>query len=129
MAVSVPTAGDLRWRVRFDRRATDSANTDGNPQGDWKPLIASRRAKLLPTRGGEITIGDRLAGRSSFDLWVRADSETRLIRPSDRVIDITSDDCTRHRVFDIRFAEVMDERGMWILMQLEATQGEDGRHD
>lgn len=129
MAVSVPTAGDLRWRVRFERRAPDAANTDGNPLGDFKVLIASRRAKLLPSRGGEITIGDRLAGRSSFDLWVRADSETRNIRPSDRVVDVTSSDCTRHRAFDIRFAEIMDERRQWLLIQCEATQGEDGRRD
>lgn len=129
MAVKVPSAGDLRWKVRFDRRERLSSDTDGNPLGDFKPLIASRRAKLLPTRGGELTVGDRMAGRSSFDMWVRADSETKRLRPSDRVVDTTPRDPSDWRAFDIKFAEVMDERGMWILMQLEATTGEDGRHD
>lgn len=117
--------GALRSIVRFDRRARLTDDEDGQPQGDWQEFIASRRCELLPTRGGELTVGDRLAGRSSFDLKCRADPDTKLIRPSDRAVDITDPD--NPRIFDIKFAEAMDGHQRWMLMQLESTTGEDGR--
>lgn len=126
MAIKI-RSGDLRWKVRFDRRKALTGDTDGNPQGGYETFIIAKRVKLLPTRGGELTIGDRMAGKSSFDMWVPADSEARRVRPGDRIADITSDDPADWRLFRCAFAEIMDDRGEWILMQLEATTGEDGR--
>ncbi|WKL57241.1 hypothetical protein Q1W73_16485 [Asticcacaulis sp. ZE23SCel15] len=117
-----PSAARLKHKVRFDRRV-DVLDDPGFPKGAFKPFIAKRSAELQMTRGGELTVGERLAGQGSFDLFIRLDSETRHIRASDRVVDITSSDPSRHRVFEIKFAEDFDSD--WRLMQLVATAGSD----
>jgi|GEM_PF-3430558 len=118
--------GEMRHTLRFDRRV-ETDDEAGNVKAGWQPIIPQRRAKCQPMSGGELVKGDRLAGRSAFDIWVRSDAETRRIRPEDRVVDITSDDPTAHRVMNIKFAEVWDEMGFWILIQAEAVRGDDGR--
>lgn len=114
MAILEPTPGRMRDSVRVDRRPAQEDGY-GNSDGDWQPLIARRQACLEPTRGGEAVIAARLQGVSSWDLWLRHDSETRQIRPGDRVVD-------RHdetRAFAVRFAQDMTGRRRWILLQLE----------
>ncbi len=112
MAVS---ARDLRQRIRVDRRS-QTLTAMGGP-GPWETLITSRAAKLAPRPigGGEVVLAGRLQGVAPFDCWVRYDSETAEIRPDDRVVDAR--DPTR--VFNVRFAEDMDGRRNWILLQLE----------
>ena len=124
MAFNPPQTGALRNRVRFERRI-EADDGQGNVRSSWGIVVATRSASLLPTRGGEIVVGDRLAGHSAFDLWLRADAETVTVRPDDRAVEIMQD--ASERIYDIRFAEVVDARGAWILMQVEATQGDDGR--
>lgn len=120
----MPSARDLRDRVRFERRAA-AQNDLGGTSGDWETLIESRFASLTPVpigrRAGEEVLAQRLQGVGLFDLWVRSDSQTRTVTTDDRVVDAR--DATR--VFAIRWAQ--DARGLggvkrgreWILMQLE----------
>lgn len=122
MAWSPPGAGELRASVRFERRGPQ-ANVGGVVvDGAWAVLIDRRSARLLPVRGGEQVQADRLSGVAAFELVVRSDSATRGVTTADRVVDRR--DPTR--VFDIRFAEDLEGRGRWIVLQLEKGTG-DGR--
>lgn len=111
----MPTARDLRERIRVDRRSQTPTARGG--QGDWETLIDSRRASLKPRPigGDESVLAARVQGTAMFDCWVRYDSDTATIRPDDRVVDLRD----TSRVFNVRFAQDMDGRRTWILMQLE----------
>jgi len=121
MAWSPPAAGELRDRVRFDRRGS-GGNSGGVVKSDFAPLIASRRARLLPVRGGEEVIADRVAGVSGWELVIRFDSATSKLAADDRVVDLRDES----RVFDIRFVEDLEGRRRWLVLQLERGKG-DGR--
>jgi head-tail adaptor len=114
MAALSPHIGELRALVRFDRRITQPDGY-GNAEADWQVLMPRCPAKLVPTRGGEQVIAARLQGVSSWDLWVRFDPATSEVRPGDRVVDVLDP----NRIFAVRFAQDMDGRRRWILMQLE----------
>lgn len=113
-----PTARELRSRISVQRR-TARAGSLGAPEWSWQTLIAARAAKLVPTtprrRGEEEVIAARLQGTALFDAWLRWDSQTSQIRAGDQVTDLR--DPTR--VFHVRFAQDMDQRRRWILLQLE----------
>lgn len=105
-------AGDLRDRVKFQRRV-EVEDDYGNTQGGWADLDISRAASLSPTRGGETVQAARVTGSAMWDCWVRSDSGTRSVNTGDRIVD--ERDPTR--VINITFAEDMDRRREWILMQ------------
>lgn len=122
--MKTPTAGRLRHKVRFERQGRVSGSATGNTLGEWGVMMSPRSAELLPLRGGEIVTGDRNAGQSFFQCWVRADRETTGIRPDDRFVDVTSGE--DGRIFNITFAEIMDAQRHWLLIQAEVIQGKDG---
>lgn len=113
----MPTARDLRDRVRFERR-TETPDGYGNTVAGWATLF-ERWAALKPTTprktGSEEVLQARRQGVAFFDLWVRHDSQTVTITPADRVVDAR--DPTR--IFDIQFNEDMDGRRTWRLLQLQ----------
>lgn len=84
-------AGDLRARVKFQRRA-EGEDEYGNPVDGWADLGIERAASLTPTRGGETVQAGRIAGTASWDCWVRNDSGTRTINTGDRALDRTPED-------------------------------------
>lgn len=106
-------AGDLRDRIVVQRRKAQGDGY-GNTLGDWEDLVF-RASKLTPTRGGEAVIAGRAQGVALFDCWVRFDSVTRQITTDDRVLDARD----RSREFNIRFAQDMDGRKRFLLLQLE----------
>lgn len=114
-----PSAGEMTERVRFERRAP-SEDGYGNTEGDWETLIASRSARLRPTRGGEQTIAARLQGVAAWDLWVHQDEQTNAVTEDDRVVDARKPT----RTYNIRFIGDMTGRGCMLLMQLEQGVGE-----
>lgn len=115
MALQIPSAGELRDRLRFERRQK-VADGYGNSDGLWLPMFAPRRGKLAPTRGGDQVIAARAQGVSSWDLWIRWDVEAATVAPGDRVVD-TRDE---RRVFKIVFAQDMQAgKRAWLLLQLE----------
>lgn len=113
-------AGDLRHRVKFQRRA-EISDQYGNTQGEWVDLGIERAASLTPTRGGEEVQAGRIAGTASWDCWVRNDSGTRSLRTGDRAID-TRDPS---RTFNIAFIGDMDGDRAWLLLQMKSG-GVDG---
>ena len=111
-------AGDLRHKVRFERR-TSSDDGYGNTEGSWGALSIERSCSLSPTRGGEYVQAGRLGGNASWDIWVRADSQTKTLTTGDRAVDVRDES----RVFNIVFGPAdMDGRNTWLLIQ--ATSGQ-----
>lgn len=114
MAWRPPGSGELRHSVRFERRGRAS-NVGGVVRQDWATLIPSRRARLLPLRGGEQTQADRLGGVSAWELVVRADSETRGVTTDDRVVNRRDE----RQGFAIRSILDLEGRGRWLVLTLE----------
>lgn len=109
-------AGDLRQKVKFQRRADRRNDGYGNVEGSWVDLPIERSCSLTPTRGGESVQASRLTGSAMWDLWIRADSATRTLQVGDRVVDVR----TPGRVFNIRFGPSdMDGRNTWLFLQIE----------
>lgn len=119
--MAVTGAGDMRQVVQFQRRAP-VADGYGNTDGPWEVTIPRRAAKLIPTRGGEQVIAQRLQGQSTWDLYVRFDDQTRQVIPGDRVIDLH--DIVPGRTFAVRFAQDMDGKRTWLLLQLTLGQAD-----
>lgn len=112
-------AGDLRQRVKFQRRAP-ATDAHGNAVGAWVDLAVSRACALAPTRGVEEVQAGRIAGKASWDCWVRSDSGTRSLTTGDRAVDERTGE-----TFDISFIGDMDGRRVWLLVQL-VSGGVDG---
>lgn len=113
-------AGDLRAKVKFQRRASGTDDY-GNPVSGWADLGIERRASLLPARGGEHVQAGRIAGKAQWDCWVRSDSGTRTINAGDRIVDARD----ASRTFNISFVGDMDGDRRWLLIQAESG-GADG---
>lgn len=108
-------AGELRQRVRFERRA-EQGDGYGNVRAGWVPLGIERQAALHPTRGGEEIQAGRLAGVASWDLWLRWDR---------RLATVVADECRAVNVrtgqaFNIRFVGDLDGDQRWLFMQLQS---------
>lgn len=141
MADAVQRIGDLRDRVRVERKvrlpvgndvdwednddaweqeddawSADDGDGAGNYERGWRTLIESRSARIADTRGGEEVRAGRLAGVGSFDIWLRADVETKKITAGDRVIDARDG----ARIFNIRWVGSLDSKGRFLLLQCQA---------
>lgn len=115
--MKAPGPGELRDRVRFERRA-EQPDGYGNTEADWAEILpgkSERYVRLLPTRGGEQVIAGRLQGVRAFDLSVSADSLTRQVGPGDRVVNVRTGEA-----LNVRWAADLDGRNTWMLMQVEA---------
>lgn len=82
----IPTLGELRHRVRFERQSQER-NEVGDMVGVWRPLVTGVAARLVPTKGGEEIRAARMSGIVTFDLAIRSTSATREITAADRVVD------------------------------------------
>lgn len=110
-----PDASELRERVRFERRA-DSSDGYGNTLGTWATVVTSRKARLLPTRGGEEVLASRLTGTGLWDLTVRRDTDTATVVVGDRIVD--ERDATR--IWNIRWIADLEGRNRWLTMTAES---------
>lgn len=114
-------AGDLRQRVKFQRRLVADDTYGNTISGAFSDLGVSRACSLSPTRGGESVQAGRLAGTASWDIWVRHDSGTLSLRVGDRAIN----ERDASQTFNIVFIGDMDGRLAWLLIQA-TTGGADG---
>lgn len=96
-------AGDLYYRVAFDKRA-EVDDGYGNTQSDWVEQFQCRAA-YRHLRGGESVMAGRLQGRHSQVIIVRASSQTRQVSTDWRVRDVRDG-----TVFNIRDVTVETDR-------------------
>lgn len=79
------SAGDLRERIRFEKRA-DVSDGAGNTKGEWQAQFTVA-AKVQPLKGGEGVLAGRLAGSQPVIIIVRSAKATRMISPAWRAVD------------------------------------------
>lgn len=71
-------AGDLKHRLRFERRAETPDDGYGNREGNWQTQFEVW-AGIKPLRGSETVIASRLAGIQPVIITVRMSSQTKQI--------------------------------------------------
>lgn len=105
-------AGDLKWRVRFDK---PEVNTDpfGGSVRAWVAQF-DRAAEFKPMKGGEGVHAQRLAGTQPQLLIVRFDSKTRTIDPSWRAVEMLND--VEVKFYALKTAEDMERKREYITM-------------
>lgn len=85
--MAMPTgAGSLRERVAFDKKGTGS-DGGGGVMSAWLEQF-QRRAAYVHRNGGEAVMADRLQGRHTLVIRIRADSDARTISTDWRVRDV-----------------------------------------
>lgn len=101
------TAGSLRHRITFDKRA-DVDDGFGNTQAGWVEQFtvwAEVKAKL----GGEAVTAARLQSQNTVNITVRASSKTGLIREDWRARDV-------HEGVEYAIKSIVDpdDGGAWL---------------
>lgn len=105
--------GDLKYRFRFDQPTTTDDPAGGKING-WEEYC-TRRAAMLPQRGGEGVQAQRLQGVQPAILIVRYDSKTSAITPDMRAVLLK--DGEDDRTFAIKTAMDMEGERQFITMQ------------
>jgi SPP1 family predicted phage head-tail adaptor len=96
------TTGTLRDRPTFQRRAIDE---NGDPLGDWEEPGITVWAEVLPLKGGEPVMQQRLQGTTPVSVSIRYSSVTKAIDNAWRMVwrgvnfDIKDVSPDRRRVF------------------------------
>lgn len=118
-------AGDLKWRVRFDKQDFDANAAGGGALGAWKTQF-TRWASIKPMQGSEPVIAERLTGRQPVLITVRRDSQTVGIDSSWRAVEVVADNPVRY--YALKTAEDMtrDRRFITLLGVIGEADGGDG---
>lgn len=80
------TAGDLKWRVRFDKQVEEQ-DAAGGVLSDWQEQF-TRAAEIKPLKGSEPVMAQRLTGTQPCLIIVRYDSLTKTIGADWRVVEL-----------------------------------------
>jgi len=101
-------AGQLRERVAFDLRTTVDDGY-GNPvTGPFVEQFVAP-ARIMPLRGGEAVMADRLTGRQPVIITVRYSDAAMQIHPGWQARDVR-----KGTVFNVTGAANMDEKKIYI---------------
>lgn len=106
--------GQLREKVTFERRKP-ADDGYGNVQADWQSLWQCA-ARIMPLRGGEAVLGQRLAGKQPVVITVRSASALKDLTTGDRVVD-----ARKGTVYNIGAISNPDEHGQYL--EIVATAG------
>jgi head-tail adaptor len=100
------SAGDLYERVGFEQLQTASDGAGGTLNGFAEQFV--RRAEYIHLRSGEAVLANRLEGRHSQIVRVRADSQTRTVTADWQVRDKRTD-----AVFQVKDVTIAPDR-QWV---------------
>ncbi|WP_375414630.1 head-tail adaptor protein [uncultured Bradyrhizobium sp.] len=107
------TAGELRHRIAFDRRALIDDGA-GNTEGDFEEQFVVS-AKVQAKFGGEAVTAARLAGQQPIIVTIRQSSKTVLIGTDWRARDVRSSaNPDEQTVYNIRSIADPDDGGAWF---------------
>ena len=114
----MPSAGQLRERVRFQRRAPDE---NGEAMGPWVDVFGDPiAAEILLTGGGEEVRSQRLQGLSPAKITVRGCIAIREATNAWRIVDARDG-----TLFDIKSVG-HDVRRAWFVFTVEAGAADGG---
>lgn len=117
------SAGRLRERVRFERKAAASSvydDGDGGHEG-WAEL-ATVAADITPVKGGEEVIGERRLAINTYTIKVRQSAAILSVTEADRIVDTRNSG----RVFNIRQMDNPDKRDKYILITADTGRQDGG---
>jgi SPP1 family predicted phage head-tail adaptor len=109
------SAGELRGRIAFDRRAVVDDSYGNTVAGDWQEQFVVW-ARIQPLKGGEGVQAARLAGSQPVVIRVRLSSSTRQIGA-----DWRARDARKGTLFNITSMANMDEKNAYL--DVLATSG------
>lgn len=113
-------AGDLRFRVRFDKR-TEVEGSYGGKQSDWSAQF-TRWADIRPLKGSEPVVAKRLTGIQPVIIIVRRDSDTETITSGWRACEVDGDAVLR--TYALKTAVDMERNQEFITMMAESGAGD-----
>src|SRR5262245_66425194 len=102
-------AGELRERVRFDRRMTVADDGYGNTLGQWEEFAGPCAARIAPTAGSEETLADGQAALGNVEITIRSCAMARQINPGDRAVNVRTG-----RTFNIASVINDDEHNQFL---------------
>lgn len=103
----MPQAGDLRWRIAFDRRESIDDGA-GNFEGAFlEAFVVSAHVKAR--FGGEAITAARLEGQQTVTITIRQSAQSRQITPDWRARDVRSE-----QVYAIRSVVDPDGKRQWL---------------
>jgi len=108
-------AGEMRERVRFERRQASGDDGYGNVLYDWQSIAGPVAARIKPARGDEEILAQRLAGVAVFEIIVRWATEIAAVLSGDR--------CVNDRtglIYNIKTIQNMDEHKRYFTLTVEA---------
>lgn len=111
-------AGELRERLRFERREVAGDDGYGNTIYAWACLFTAP-ARVRPMREDESVLQQRVAGVVNYEITVRWSSASKGLVASDRAIDTRSG-----QFFNITQAINEDEHRRYV--SIVATDGGEG---
>ena len=80
-------AGQMRDRVRVERRDQDAVDAWGNPDtGAWETVVTAQAARLVPQGGDEQVRADRLTGAVRYEVVLRWSAANAGIRDGDKFV-------------------------------------------
>lgn len=116
----MPAAGDLRNRVRFEKRGLDA---NGDALGAWEEhCTVWTHVKWL--RGSEAAIAGRLEGRQPVALVIRASTQAREITTGFRAVAVSGRDTTPGAKLNIKAVSASPDAGFLdVLAELGGATG------
>jgi SPP1 family predicted phage head-tail adaptor len=107
----MPSAGQLRDRITFQKRGTVTDELFNEQTGPWEDVFTVS-ANIAPTRGREEVLAQRLHGVRPVEITVRWSSQTQAVQPSWRLID------ARHpeHVYNIHDIRDPDGKRAWNIL-------------
>lgn len=104
-------AGELRERIRFERRVKAGDDGYGNVTYEWQAITAAQPANLSPQSGDEPVTADLLRAQQTFTVTVRYSKQTACVMTNDRAVNVRSGD-----TYDLIAIANPDERRRFITM-------------
>jgi len=119
----IPTAGELRDRVRVETRQS-SSNIGGVVRSEWTATGVVRWARVRERVGGETALAGRLTSRQAVEICVRSDSATRDLTSDHRLVGEAGPHAGA--VWSIRSVTRLGDTARWLLVTCEAGGLDDG---
>jgi head-tail adaptor len=114
------TTGELRERVRIDRRAAIPDDGYGNTQGAWAEFIGPVAARIAPAAGSEDVLAERLQGLQPVEITIRYSRQAAAIQTQDRAVNVRSG-----KTYNVTSINNADERRAYLSI-LATAGGADG---
>jgi SPP1 family predicted phage head-tail adaptor len=105
-------AGDLRFRMRFDKQTVDNVDGGGSLSA-WTEQF-TRWADVRPMRGGEGVVQQRLTGKQPVLIVIRYDDLTQMIDTAWRAVELR--DGVPIHYYDLKSVADMERQRLYITM-------------